>query len=510
MNQEFNNDPSKITQENIDNSIGTTPSNVTGVENNPTNVVQTNIDSSIGTNPSNIAGGFDNGPVMEEKRSKTPLLIGLGVIIVFLIGIGVFFYFNGHKTQNIYYKTIDEFADALKENVGTVNKEVKDVLGSEMELSLNLKTNDSDMKALANILNKLKLTVNAEASAKDKKIYASVGAKYNNGNLINGELLVNNNSIYGNVKDLYNRPIKLYEDDSLSEIWNVTDTTDYETIITEMAKIIKSSLKEEYFTKTEEKITVLGSEVAVYNHTLKLNGDQIYEIENALMDGMLNDEALLKALANVAEIEMSELKTNLTDAKSSIEKDDRTLESNIYVNKKNDKLEMANVKISGAGVDETLALNKSAEDTFDILVSNTKVGTFTNTENNMELKINYEDTTLNFQITKQGNSTDITISAEAEGITMELILSDNDGAGTLKLRINVPEADVDLTLNATYKEKDINKVTEFSTSNYIKLEDMTENDYNSMMEKLQNNQNLLNLIQDIMSIEQSLPGSLGM
>lgn len=506
MNQEFNNDPSKITQENIDNSIGTTPNNVAGeVVNNPTMTTQENINNTIGTNP-NVTGGFNNNLAMQEKKSKTPLLIGLGVIIVFLIGIGVFFYFNGHKTQNIYYKTIDEFADALKENVGTVNKEVKDVLGSEMDISLNLKTNNSDMKALASILNKLKLTVNAEASAKDKKVYASVSAKYNNGNLINGELLVNNNSIYGNVKDLYNRPIKLYEDDALSEIWNVTDTTDYDTIITEMAKIIKSSLKEEYFTKTEEKITVLGSEVTVYNHTLKLNSDQIYDIENALMDGMINDEALLKALANVTEIEMSELKTNLTDAKSSIEKDDRTLESNIYVNKKNDKLEMANIKISGAGVDETLALNKSAEDTFDILVSNTKVGTFTNTENNMELKLEYEGTTLNFKITKQGNSTDITLGAEVEEGTIELVLSDNDGAGTLKLRINVPEADVDLTLNATYKEKDINKVTEFSTANYIKLEDMTENDYNSMMEKLQNNQNLLNLIQDISNLQIDMTG----
>ena len=353
------------------------------------------------------------------------------------------------------------------------------------------------MKEVANILNKLKISTEVQSDVKNKKMYANLDLSYSNNNLAKGELLLNNNALYANLGELYNKPIKLYENAELSQLWEATDTKDYELVVNKLTNILKISLKEEWFTRTEEEIDVLGKKVEVYNHTLKLDGDKLYEFANSVIDEMLKDTELLTAISNIADKSVDSIKTTLTDAKSNIKKNNNGLESSIYVNKKNDDLEQANIKLISDGVEATIDLNKTAEDTFDIVINNDKIGTLTNSDKNLNLNINYDGVNINFEVKEQGNSKDINAKLTYENDTIELNLSDNDGKGTLKVRIASPDDDLDLTINVSYSEKDINKISEFSTSNYVEVDKISETDINGIIEKLQNNNAFTQLVQDL-------------
>ncbi len=468
---------------------------------NNTNEVE-NTNSTTSNVAQNDAGSLNNGNgIMEEKKSKAPLLITICIIVGIIAVVGGFalskYFLEKTNTKNVYYKAIDKFGDALIETLDDTSKEVKDVLGSNATLTFSLKSNDSSMKEVANILNKLKISTEVQSDVKNKKMYANLDLSYSNNNLAKGELLLNNNALYANLGELYNKPIKLYENAELSQLWEATDTKDYELVVNKLTNILKISLKEEWFTRTEEEIDVLGKKVEVYNHTLKLDGDKLYEFANSVIDEMLKDTELLTAISNIADKSVDSIKTTLTDAKSNIKKNNNGLESSIYVNKKNDDLEQANIKLISDGVEATIDLNKTAEDTFDIVINNDKIGTLTNSDKNLNLNINYDGVNINFEVKEQGNSKDINAKLTYENDTIELNLSDNDGKGTLKVRIASPDDDLDLTINVSYSEKDINKISEFSTSNYVEVDKISETDINGIIEKLQNNNAFTQLVQDL-------------
>lgn len=436
-----------------------------------------------------------------KKNNKLALVI-IAILLVILIGIGLFYFLKVKKpsTENVYYSVIDTLSSSLIEGFDDVDNKITKS-GSTMDMSFDLKSNDKDIKALANIINNLGLKMTFESDNQNKKLYANINADYKNSKLLNAELMVNGNAAYANIKDLYDRPIKLLEDETLNEFWSTVDTDSYKVIVTEMQKIIKESLKEEYFTKTVEEIEVLGKNISVINHTMNLDEKAFKEIETNIIDKMLANDKLLDAMVDVSETSKSDIVSSLNETKNSTEDYEGTLKAQIYLNKNTNEIEKIIMNMTDDEEKFEVVFNKTSKDSFEILVDNKKVGTLTVTDKNFEINIDYEGSVLELKYVKDK---ELNIRMNSEGILIELNTTSNKNSGTLKVRFNSVNDDIDLTVNVTYELKEISNVNSFSTSNYVEFKNMSENDLNAIMGKLYENNNLLTLIQDLSSSGLSL------
>ena len=176
-----------------------------------------------------------------------------------------------------------------------------------------------------------------------------------------------------------------------------------------------------------------------------------------------------------------------------------TFVSEVYVNKSTKKLEKVNIMIN----DSALELNKSDTDKFDIVLNNNDnkvvIGYVIMSDTNFTilLKDTGVDVSLEF---KTENDTQITnINFEVFGTKIKLNLERKEDNGKTTLEFS-DDNNNNLTLNIDYKITSINNVTSKNVSNYIELDKMTENDYNTIMQNLYQNSTLMSLMQSLATL----------
>ena len=365
-------------------------------------------------------------------------------------------------------------------------------------MSFNLKSSNSSINSIAKVLNKLKINSNIKASASKKSAILNLQASYNNKENISADLLLNNNKLTANLNDIYNKQIKLYESDSLSEIWN-TNSEDGKIIVEEFTNILKTNLKEEYFEKKDVELVINGKKVKTVNHVLHLTSDNIYELENNVIDGIINNKRLLNALSNVTESDENTLISELSETKNSLEKVDYEILSEIYVSG-NDNIEKVSLTITG-DTKVVVDLTKQTEDTYKITTKEDEeeiyLGTLTVSSDAYKLNINYDGIKINIDVNEDGNY-EINIVVPDYEINITNKVNDNKGIMTINAKLD--EYKIDLTVTINYEEKDSTFEEYKSNKEEISLEDMTDTDYSTIYQKLYENASIKELIQDIQNM----------
>ena len=477
MNNEQNN--------NVSNEFGNVmPENNLQPDMQQVNTVQTveNQNSGVAVTPQ---------PTKNNKNTKI-ILIVLGVLIVVALIIGILWFLKGNNIKNVYYQAIDNLASNAITNINKIDEELNKPIGLNANISLDVKTNDSSMKALTNLLNKMNINMNVEMDYNNKLSNMTYDIKYNNGSLIKADLILNNQNAYLDLNNLYNKTIKLPEDAGFDKLWQAYDIASYKTIVEEMATIIKSSLKEEYFTQKDANVNKVKTKVFI----LTLNSKDIYNLKIDILNNIINDEKLITALNNITG---SSVKETLESIKNNVVESEDTFVSEVYVNKSTKKLEKVNIMIN----DSALELNKSDTDKFDIVLNNNDnkvvIGYVIMSDTNFTilLKDTGVDVSLEF---KTENDTQITnINFEVFGTKIKLNLERKEDNGTTSLEFS-DDNNNNLTLNIDYKITSINNVTSKNVSNYIELDKMTENDYNTIMQNLYQNSTLMSLMQSLATL----------
>lgn len=428
-----------------------------------------------------------------KKKSKLPIII-LIVILVAAICAGVFYFLQTQKsTKNIYQKTIGDFSNALISDLDSADKKINNLFAASYNLSFNIKGLGEGSENLSKTLNKLKLNSEIQADLKNDKMYLNLDALYDTGSMLKAELLLKDKALYLNIPDLYNKVIKIGDVETVEKN---PDLTDCKTVIQEFSNILKSSLKDEWFSKTKETINVLGSDVKAYKHTLTLDGPRMKEFATSIIDGMSNNDKLLTALSNMSGKTKDELKTTISSMKENIQVGDESLVISIYVDK-NDKLQKLTMKDVVDGVEENLELSLTDIDTFEILLDKEKVGTLITKEDDFELTLNADGTSMSIVVKENDKNLDMSIKLESLGTSMEFNCVVNDKKGNLKLLLSSPEEGLDFSLDLQIEQKDITSVKEFDVSNAINMEEISDKDMETIGSKIENNEHLLKLLEDL-------------
>ena len=361
MNNEQNN--------NVQNGLGNEPvnqENVTPVESNvQPNVQAENVQPVMPEQPVPPVENTNNAgvsPVSSDKKKNTGLivtLVALGVLIVVGVVLGVLWFLNGGSTKNVYYQAIDNFASNAITNINNVEEELNKPLGINANISAKMTTSDSNMKSLANLLNKMNINMDMEMDYNNKVSNMTYDIKYNNGSLVKADLILNNKDAYLDLNSLYSKSIKMPADSGIDKLWQAYDFESYKVVVIEMANILKSSLKEDYFTTKDAKVNNINTKVYI----LTLTSKDMYNLELDVLNNMLANQNLINALNSIVG---SDVKEALENAKDNVTEAEGTFISEIYINKSTKKLEKANIKIN----DSALELNKSDVDKFDIVLNN--------------------------------------------------------------------------------------------------------------------------------------------
>lgn len=435
--------------------------------------------------------------VMEKGGTGRKVLLAIiGVLVVVLIVLGYLIYSKGPSSKNVYLRTIDEFSNSVSKAIDKTDLNKLQELN--YNLSFNLNSTNSEYKEIAKIINNIKLNASLEEDYKNKKANVNLDVLYNNSSMIDGNIYINGKDLYAELPSLYSKLIKVPTDETinLDELWNAYNKDNYKTILNELTKIVKNNLKEEYFTSSDEKITVLGKEANTSKQVLTLTGENMYDLENNIINDILNNDKLLKALSDTSNIEVNDLKEELNRTKSELTKEDSKLVVELYLNKSNQKLEYAVMNTDS----EKLELSKTSDDTFNILVNSEKIGSIAFLKNGIDLIIDYENTNINLKLSEES----LNITAKTEEANISIKLNGNEQKGKTVVNVNIPSEKIDLTINVDYEIKSIKSVKAKDYSNYVELDKMTEDDYNGIMTKLYENESLVTLIQDISNITDGL------
>lgn len=427
--------------------------------------------------------------VIEEKEIKPKYKISLIIITILvgiLLGVGCYFYLEKNSSENIYFKTIDTFADyatkLTKNNLSNLLTKKEYILG----IDVNVKTNNQEIKSMLDILNDIDLKFDLKEDYQNKIANINMIATYKSDKLISGDLILNNNDVFIKYTDLYNKMIKL-PDTEISKLWNLKSTNDLEVLVNELKEIVKESINEKSFTKTNEKIEIMGSSVKVTNHKLKLTGKEIYDFELNILDKILNNDKLLSSLSNINGFSKEDLIKEIKNTKDEIYEEEASFESNIYIDNNNELQ-----KITIYYKDFELLIEKIADNKYEITIDKEKIGNILIKDKELNLEIYLENNKkLNIYFKEDNNKYDFEVVGD--GDTLSLTYNKNNDKSNITINFSSKNYDLEISANLTIEEKELKEI-KVDTSDYVLFESLTEEDYNEITTKLLQNQNLMNLI----------------
>lgn len=392
-----------------------------------------------------------------EKKSTKKIGIIIAVIVVLLMAavIGGIVYLNyTRKPEKIFAKAVEDiFEMPEKENAKSGKV--------ELELSADIEANDPEIRAMNEFLKEIKLKSTTEIDVDKKILNENLTATYNGEQVISLDALVQNETMYLYLKDIYSKYIELNEEYleglNLSTIFETTTDTVSEKLLKDIKQIILDEMEKGKFTK--EKVEVDGENIQ--KSTLRLTEKEVLEIT-------------LKILKKIYEYQpIAELAELIDDLEYEIEYLDNTknyVDISIYTKGLTNKFVKADIVLVNVEDDELIVceLNKKAKN-----------------ETEISFAINEEST----KVSGATKLIEFTIKEE------------NENKGTIAMKMNIEEG-YSIALTIKYVVDYNAKIEARNTHNSIDINSLTEADAMEMYENIQKNEILYGIVEQlIMTIQ---------
>lgn len=387
-----------------------------------------------------------------EKKPKKKVGIVVSVIVVLLviaaIVAGVVYLQLNKKPEKIFTKAVEDMFE-MPEKKNEKSAKV------ELELSAEVEANDPQVRAMNEYLKEIKLRSTTEIDV-DKKIFnENLTATYNGAQVISLDALLQNETIYLYLKDIYSKYIEINEEYlegvDLSTIFETTTDIESEDLVKDIKEIILDEIEQKEF--TQEKVEL--DEEKVQKSTLRLTPKEVLEIA-------------LKMLKKVYEYqptaEFAELIEDLEDEIEYLDDTENYVDISIYTKGLKNEIVKADIVLVNVESDEVIVIevNKKSEN----------------------------ETVINFAMNED--------SKKVSGATklMEFTINKEDeNKGVIKMQVNVEEEDISVTLTVKYAIDYNAKIEARNTQNSIDINSLTEADANEMMTNIQNNEILYGIIE---------------
>ncbi len=385
-----------------------------------------------------------------EKKSKKKFgIIALILIIVIAAGVGGWFYLKSrHKPEKIFTKAIED-AFSMSEKASTNAVKVK--LGITGEIS---GTRDAQLKMANSIIKDVKLDLTSEIDTKNNIINSNIVALYSGEEVINASAILQDNSMYIYLKDLYSKYIeidsKYFEEEGI-ELGTVLEESDFpiDELTKDIEDILIESLKDKEF--EQEKVELDGKKVQ--KTTVTYTAKEMAEI-------------MLKVMKKVNKYEPSdelkELIDELEDDIDYVDEEEIFLDVSLYTTgSKNDIVKMEAVLYEEDYMAFVVECDKKSE--------NETVLTLSVNEDDSDKEDAEEIATVTIN-EKDSNNGTISFVINADGT---------------KVKINI---DYSIELNAEVEKKNV--------SNSILVDEMDEEDFNEIKENIEKNPFLYEILKD--------------
>lgn len=471
----------------------------------------------------------------KQKKEKPVILYAIiGVLIVACILLGLYRYI-WNSPKNVFLKAMNDGYKSMEnsfEDLMNVNlDENRSTAMYTYDYDFDIKTKDeyatTEIKEMLDEINKLNMKMQAGVDFNKKEMSFLFQTNYDKSSMLEFSLFGTNSQLYLELKDLFDKYIKIPVED-YDELFEQNSDN-----MLEESKYFASALKDAFldnlskddFVSTKEKLTIDDKNINTTKISYVLTEKKMLEIEKLIIEDLLEDTKFIKVTSTLTSAEEADVKTSLEDMLEEIEESieyivetDEKIELNVYTTGISNTVLRYEIVIdspdSKSGLSYTdykgvksIALSSEEEEVLTINISKL--------ENDIK-KIEVIMDTFNLKI--EGK----TIDGEAMysySLTEELSDLEFTGAITSK--------ETEVTKDKEYKEvisitgilnvgteKDIitmsatsNVVTKFvdklempDVSNSIDYTELTEEDMNSILSKLMENETLNLFVENIISI----------
>ena len=440
-----------------------------------------------------------------SSKKNTGLVVALsiiGVLIVLLGCLGVYYFFFKPTNQNVYYTAIDNVTSYFGNNIKVFQDKVVNPSKVTGSIDFNLKTNDSSLKDLANIINRLRINIENDIDFSKNYLSSNYNINYNNSSLINVGTIINDKDLLVSLGELYPKKIKISDFNASPIITLAIDDT-YSRLVDELSEIIKDSLKENYFSSEKTTITYNNKKVNVTDYKLTLKNEENYELQYNILDGILNNEFITSTFSYILGVDESEIKTYLEDARDEVnpqdyqdffEDNDIINEFNVYMdNNKVLKVEITstdNNKVEFILDNDHYNIYLNEEEAGMLKINNQSISYELN-DDLYKLKIDIGNDNINMEINSEEYTFSFNLKEDEDSITGSLVLSEED----------VP---TELTMSINLKKEKVNNISIEDIKDYVESNSLTEEDYNIISENITKMPGLLSLVSDILGFSGSI------
>lgn len=318
---------------------GVTMPDVTATPNNTLNGMMT----SNGVTANNVtSNGFvPMGEPLKKKANKGVIIAIVALLLVAIVLVGYFIvYPNVVKNfmddpKNVYSTTISDLSKKISTTVSDVAHDK-----AIYKASLSLETNEPTLATYSG----LNIEGNLGIDPTEKSIQIGIGVVDSNGETISHSRYLKDGKEYARYSNYSNDNSLIYigeadmessEDlfTSFNDLLNNSskiDGEDYSYLIDKISTLAIESIDEEKLTKEDASITINGETLKVIANKYVMDVDMVNKTLKYIYDGLKNDEKSVEILAEINEIEKSEVEEMLTYEDIDVTDDSETLTINIY------------------------------------------------------------------------------------------------------------------------------------------------------------------------------------
>lgn len=455
---------------------------------------------------------------MKEKKKVNKILIILPIIIVAVL-VGVYLYFNNSK--NIFTRTLNKGYKNFTDILDKVNVSTDKTIKTSGNVNFNINVSDEYKNLIdQNILdeiNKLELLFNSVVSYENKEFSVELNTKYDKNALFDVALYGQNSNLYIELKNLYNKYIEIpvEEYDTLFEEYELEKI---EYILNKVESSLLNNLDEKEFVKTKEKLDVESKKIEVNKIEYEFNEEKTLKLLVNTFKELKNDQKFIKYVSEISGLEEKEITdgidSSIKELSSQTEFEDETFIS-IAIYTKGLLNEYVGFEININNLGKMKIYNNDDNIYGNLYITGEKVAEITSKkqkENEYKTEIEIKDTA---NITIDSKITDKSINIDYEIVTEEMSLDgtlnekitkeENKTTNDSKCNMNIKAEDevvATININSNIKEELTDEpFTNILSKGKINYENMTEEDMNSIAEKLLSNETIVSFINNIANID---------
>ncbi|MCM1371160.1 MAG: zinc ribbon domain-containing protein [Clostridium sp.] len=449
-----------------------------------------------------------------NKGLKIALIIA-GILVIAVVGFFLVTKFILFTPKNLFNKGIEKLYSGIensaniKESEKYKDKIVNIKANSKFDLYVNDDYLESNIQPILNILNDIKISTDQTIDTKTSE-FNLISTLSNDAGKLSIGIISNENGIYYKLNDLYDKYLYLDTKDITNGLTNVNtfNQEDFNYAKDKIKEIFMSTLDDSKFEESDANLKLNDNDENVKAISYKIDEREQKRIYKEVISKIKDDSKLMEILTKMSGLSKEELIDNMNESNISDDFGDAVITLKIYT--KGLFNDIVGYSLTFKEDDESIEILYTTYNKIDELKIKSNGMTLFKSVTEKESK--EESTTTITLLTLTGTIKEVTKDKETT-LTANL----NEATTGLKFNFEIKsgtEDKGDMNINASLKIKDdlvfeakisgdfetsiLDKMEDVNTSNYVNIEDLSEEDGIALLESIQNNKFINSIAETLM------------